>query len=460
MQLTPGQTIGTDVRLIRPLEEGGMGAVWVAEHIATGTEVAIKFVHRDLARRDPSILERFEREASVLGSLQSPHVVRIFAKGKLADETPWIVMELLKGESLVKRLESTGQWMSLDDVGTLIAQIAEAIGPVHAMGMVHRDLKGENVFLLDPPERLHVKVLDFGLVKAQTAPGKAKLTAMGTMLGSAEFMSPEQILSSGSVDHRADLWAVGVLAYMATTLSLPFSGEKLSQVLTAIRSGIFTPATSHRRDLPPAVEQWFRKAFHLDGRKRFESVIHMRDGWLVALGKGPPGSEALLDIQASGIFPPPAVAPGSRAPQPSTTGNSGVFPPPGLASQPGVMQAAQAASTSAVFPPPMAPQPLAGNSGVFAPPSGAGSSGVFAPPSVPGPGQAGTSAVFAPPALPGEAPNPFAPPAPVVAPPPGPLATGPLGDGLMMPKPNRTPIIIGVAVLVVVLIAVVVAAAG
>ncbi|MBI4954020.1 MAG: serine/threonine protein kinase, partial [Myxococcales bacterium] len=367
MELAPGALIGTEVRLVRLLEEGGMGAVWVGEHIATQTEVAVKFVHRDLARRDPSVLERFEREATVLGSIQSPHVVRIFTKGKLPDGTPYIVMEFLKGESLVKRLERTGKWMSVEEVGTLLWQIAEALEPVHAQNMVHRDLKGENIFLIDPPERLHVKVLDFGLAKAATAPGKAKLTAAGTMLGSAEFMSPEQIISAMSVDRKADLWAVAALAYMALTLALPFSGDKLSMVLTAIRSGIFTLPTELRRDLPPAVDQWFRKAFHLDARRRFESAHQMSDAWQHAIGRGTAESAALLDIQASGMFMPPQVA-AARASAPSTPGLSGVFAPPAAAGGP----PAQGAGASGVFAPPGSP----GASGAFAPPAGAGASGV------------------------------------------------------------------------------------
>src|SRR5687768_12841646 len=133
-----------------------MGAVWVGKHLPTGGEVAVKFVHDELARQDPTLLDRFKREASVLGRVSSPHVVRLYDQGRLGDGTPYIVMELLRGETLVERLERRGKPMSPEDVGKLLEQMAAALGPVHEKGIVHRDLKGENIYLVGVPDQLCV----------------------------------------------------------------------------------------------------------------------------------------------------------------------------------------------------------------------------------------------------------------------------------------------------------------
>ena len=253
MQLTANAMVGDDVKLERPLEAGGMGSVWIGRHLPTNEEVAVKFIHEDLVEQEPTVVDRFEREASVLDRVRNPHIVKMFSRGTLDDGTPYIVMELVKGETLVTSLERTEQWLSLEQAGVLIEQMAIALEPVHELKIVHRDIKGENVLLLDDSDELFIKVIDFGCAKTPWLPGHPKLTAPGMLLGSPDYMSPEQIISAANVDHRTDLWAMSVLTYMAVTLSLPFRGETLGDIFAAIRFGKFTPASEKRDELPPAV---------------------------------------------------------------------------------------------------------------------------------------------------------------------------------------------------------------
>jgi eukaryotic-like serine/threonine-protein kinase len=286
LQLAAGAQIGADVLLVRPLDSGGMGAVWVGKHLPTGGEVAVKFVHDELAREDPTLLDRFKREASVLTRFASPHVVRMYDHGKLGDGTPYIVMELLRGETLVERLERVHTPMSLVDVGRLLEQMAAALQAVHEQGIVHRDLKGENIYLVGDPDQLCVKILDFGCSKTPEMPGHPKLTAPGMLVGSPEYMSPEQIVSAMSVDRHADLWAMAVAAYVSTTVSFPFKGAKLAEMFGAIRGGKFTPPSQLRPGVPAAVDAWFARAFTVDRTQRFSSATGMSEAWWRALGRG------------------------------------------------------------------------------------------------------------------------------------------------------------------------------
>ncbi|MEZ4440623.1 MAG: serine/threonine-protein kinase [Polyangiaceae bacterium] len=287
MDIEAGTLVTPSVRLLRPLGQGGMGSLWVAEHLVERKEVAVKFVDRDLAEEDPKILERFDREAEVLAQLDSPHVVRLYERGMLPDgRTPFIVMELLHGETLVERVERLGQ-LPLPTMGFLVSQLATVLTYVHSINIIHRDLKGENVFLLGGDEQPLVKLLDFGLAKAPGTPGQKMLTGIGTMVGTAEYMSPEQIVSAKDVDARADLWAFGVLVYVALLAALPFRGKGNAEMFLAIRTAQYEPASALREGLPPAVDAWFAKAFHMDIAERFATAAEMNDAWQRAVTAEP-----------------------------------------------------------------------------------------------------------------------------------------------------------------------------
>jgi len=307
MELTEGAMVGADVRLLRPLDAGGMGSVWVGRHLSNNLEVAVKVIHKQLAIEDPSTLDRFEREASVLRRIRSPHVVMMYEEGKLDDGTPYIVMELLRGENLVERLERTETEMSLGDIAKLLGQVATALEAVHSQGIVHRDLKAENIFLIGEQDQLCGKLIDFGLAKTPDMPGRPKLTAPGMLVGSPEYMSPEQIVASMDVDLQADLWAVGVIAYVCATLALPFSGESLAKVFGDIRGGSFSPPSQLRTDLPRELDAWFARAFAVDRTARFGSAREMAEAWRQACGLDEPSASGsshvvLISIVASALL--------------------------------------------------------------------------------------------------------------------------------------------------------------
>jgi serine/threonine protein kinase len=267
-----GQVLGGKYRLVARLGGGGMGSVWRAEHLALSSPVAIKLIEPATAR-EPDALHRFMREARTAAALRSPHVVQIFDYGVDGD-TPYIVMELLEGESLAERLARCAR-LSRADTARVIQHIARALVRAHDAGIVHRDLKPENVFLVKNDDEELAKVLDFGIVKADPnafdTGNAGAATRTGTLLGTPYFMSPEQAESSKGVDHRADIWALGVLAYRCLLGELPFTGDSVGRLILEICSRPL-PVPSQRGPVPAGFDAWFARACARDPANRFESA--------------------------------------------------------------------------------------------------------------------------------------------------------------------------------------------
>ena len=161
MPLGPGHAVTPNIRLVRELGEGGMGSVWVAEHTTLHTEVAVKFVHDEMATE--TLLKRFSREASLAAQIKSPHVVQTYDHGATDEGMPYIVMELLEGESLQDRLKRGP--LDARKTAMVVAQVCKALSKAHAIEIVHRDLKPANLFLVESGYEVFVKVLDFGIAK-------------------------------------------------------------------------------------------------------------------------------------------------------------------------------------------------------------------------------------------------------------------------------------------------------
>jgi len=271
----PGDLVGASVRLERLLGAGGMGSVWVADHLALHTQVAVKFMSPEMAK-SPEGIARFEREATAAAQIKSPHVVQVFDHGLTADGAPFIVMELLQGEDLGARL-SRGP-LALGETLHLTRQLCRALSRAQQVGIVHRDIKPANVFLVDVEGDLFVKVLDFGIAKRVKDDGTASdMTQAGMVMGTPRFMSPEQFRSTKDVDFRCDLWAVAVLAYLCLTGEVPFIGDSVGAVAVAVTSGTFVPVTTLAPTLPSGVDDWFARAFARKPEDRFDSAIAMGD---------------------------------------------------------------------------------------------------------------------------------------------------------------------------------------
>jgi serine/threonine protein kinase len=256
-----------------------MGVVWAAEHLALGREVAIKFIRKERLATDPALLTRFEREARTLARITHPNVVRVMDSGS-EESTPYIVMELLQGYSLADLFERGGR-LSLGSVHALVRQVAGALAAAHDEGIVHRDIKPQNIFFTgtDP---LCFKVLDFGVAKLLRLPSAAsstELTETGIVIGSAPYMSPEQLEAKGDVDPRSDLWSLGVIVYEALTGVRPFSGGSFVAVGAAVLNGQYQPASRHRAALPPTVERWLAKVLSSDVQRRFQSARELADAY-------------------------------------------------------------------------------------------------------------------------------------------------------------------------------------
>ncbi|MRG95607.1 serine/threonine-protein kinase [Polyangium spumosum] len=421
-----GQQITPTLRLQRLLGKGGMGSVWVADHLALGTQVAVKFMSPAYVENE-ALVQRFRTEAMAAAQIKSPHVAQVFDHGFTADGTPYIVMELLEGEDLKRRIRREGP-LPLRDVALVVTQASKALSRAHALGIVHRDIKPDNIFLCNIDGETFVKLLDFGIAKM--GPDSALgATTTGSMMGTPLYMSPEQLLSARRVDHRADLWSIAVVAYHAITGRVPFHGETVGSLSVAVHMGAFQPPSALRPGVPPAVDAWFHRMLRRDPNERFGAAREMAEALEVAI-LGAPSSYATtgtsLPRPLLHSHPEPTPAPLSGGPMGGPT--------PAPSSPHGYVSSPFAPPMSAPQGPMSAPQTLIGTSTTAARAGGSKKSTLIAAGVVVlivgaigivlavGPGGDETATVTAAPAeaTPAPAPSPTPAPTPVVAPAPTP----------------------------------------
>jgi serine/threonine-protein kinase len=232
-------------------------------------------VHDERARA------RFLREARSAATLRGAHVVQIFDYG-VHDGTPYIAMELLHGESLARRLLRVGK---LDAAQTLelVTHVGRAVGKAHEAGVIHRDLKPDNIFMVASDDGELAKVLDFGIAKAAKTGGLAETTETGAMLGTPYYMSPEQLRDAGEVDQRSDLWSIGVIAYECLIGARPFVAESMGGLVFKVM-GEPAPVPSQHATVPKGFDAWFAKATARDPAQRFQHARELVDALASALG--------------------------------------------------------------------------------------------------------------------------------------------------------------------------------
>ncbi len=278
MAASPGAWVTSNIELVTPIAEGAMGRVWVAYHHRLGTRVAVKFVSEKLGDGTAEALARLEREAFTASQIKSPHVVQTFDSGITSDGEPYIVMELLDGVSLGDRLRQSGP-LAWGEALAVITQVARALSKAHKLGIVHRDIKPDNIFLCRSDDGIMCKVLDFGIAKQTRLPAMGGLTTEGKIVGTPEFMSPEQVLDDRAVDYRADLWALAVVMYATLTGQLPFRGKTLGQLCLALVNRRPKPPSDLREGLPPETDPWFEQALNREPKKRFTSAREMAESF-------------------------------------------------------------------------------------------------------------------------------------------------------------------------------------
>jgi len=226
--MVAGTRVGA-YRIVEPLGSGGMSEVWVAEHTLLGRRAAIKVLRAELSRR-PDIVEQFFHEARITTAIANPGVVQIFDFGFHTDGSAYLVMELLEGETLDRRLARSGV-LAIADALHIVRQVAKALCVAHARGVIHRDLKPDNIFLVRDPEVVggeRAKILDFGIAKLVGA-HRTRLDA--AVLGTPAFMSPEQCRGSPEVDQHSDIYALGCVLFALVTGRAPFGGEDPGEVM-------------------------------------------------------------------------------------------------------------------------------------------------------------------------------------------------------------------------------------
>jgi eukaryotic-like serine/threonine-protein kinase len=269
--------INNHIRLLHPIGRGATAEVWAAHHQGLRMQVAVKMVLEEALARHGTLAERLAREAQAMERIDSPHVARLFERGVTSDGMPYIVMERLHGKNLAKRLVHDGPL----DPGTVLEvlrQTGAALDAAHAAGVVHRDVKPQNILLTQPRGRLVVKLLDFGsarLTYELHRPEPTPLTAPDVVLGSPAYLSRDVLLEPDDVDHRADLWALAVSVFKCLTGVLPFRGDDVMTTCSAILDGELARASRLRGTLSPSYDRWFARVFSSDPCDRPKSGAQM-----------------------------------------------------------------------------------------------------------------------------------------------------------------------------------------
>jgi serine/threonine protein kinase len=297
-----GEVVADKYRVDGVLGIGGMGVVVAATHLALGHRVAIKFLLPD-AVRTPAALERFAREARAAARLRSDHAARVLDVGTLANGAPYMVMEFLEGSDLGALVQERGA-LRIDDAIEYVLQACDAIAEAHALGIVHRDLKPRNLFLTRKTSGApYVKVLDFGISKLTTITGQDhSLTKTSDVMGSPNYMAPEQIRSSKDVDERTDVWALGVILYELITGRVPFLADTVPQLCALVLEMQPTPLEQLRPETPPELRHVIARCLQKDPAARFSSVTELASV-LATLAAQPANAST---VRWSSDAPPPA----------------------------------------------------------------------------------------------------------------------------------------------------------
>jgi serine/threonine-protein kinase len=331
-----GQVLAGKYRVERVLGQGGMGVVVAAMHQQLEQRVALKFLLPEVEDQDTRA--RFLREAKAAVRLKSEHVARVLDVGTLDVGSPYIVMEFLEGRDLAAMLEEQGV-LPLDAAVEYTLQACEAIAEAHAAGIVHRDLKPANLFLTRRNDSSPcVKVLDFGISKMATPESPHGVTQSAAMLGTPQYMSPEQLRSSRDVDMRSDIWALGMILHELLTGQVAFRADTLPELCAAILTREPTPLRELAPHLPPEIEAIVRRALEKDPAHRYPTLAAFAQD-LAPFGSGGHAAARKIAQILENVPPPPATPglalPSAARPSASVDADATVsVPPPAPATSP------------------------------------------------------------------------------------------------------------------------------
>jgi len=319
-----GASIG-QYRVLHKIGEGGMGAVFLAEHTLIGRRAAIKVLLPELSVRR-EIVDRFFNEARATSAVSDPGIVQVFDFGFHTDNSAYIVMEFLEGEPLDLRLKRLGV-VPIADGLRITRQVAGSLAAAHARGIVHRDLKPDNIFMVRDPEAPageRPKILDFGIAKLSGDDPNRMRTRTGALMGTPIYMSPEQCRGAGGLDHRSDIYSLGCVLYHLITGRPPFDYQGMGEILAAHLREPAAPPSALVSGVPPGIDELVLRCLAKSPDERFQSMLELSAA-----------CEALLArITASGPSTPTValatpLAPGFRSVLPGTSSTSipGTLPP-------------------------------------------------------------------------------------------------------------------------------------
>jgi eukaryotic-like serine/threonine-protein kinase len=272
--IASGTVVGGKYRLEEAIGRGGMASVWRATHTTLETPVAVKFLEMFGSSRN-QMATRFLREAKLAGVLRHRNVVHILDYGVMPDGQPFMVMELLEGTSLADRFDH-GPPMTDLELFDIAALVLSGLGAVHAAGIVHRDVKPDNIFLVRDADGVYPKLLDFGISRGVEGPDE-RVTRTGAVIGTPLYMSPEQARGMKDLDQRADLWSVGMILWEGLTGTLPFMSENMGDVLIRVATEDAPSVKVSRPDLPDPVVDVVARAIKRDRNQRFADAREMRE---------------------------------------------------------------------------------------------------------------------------------------------------------------------------------------
>ncbi len=328
--LNPGDIVDGKYRVVRLIGEGGMGAVFEGENTAISRRVAIKVLHAHAALQEDTVM-RFKREARAAGKIGNDHILEILDLGELPEGAHYMVMEFLDGEALSARIERGP--LPPAEMVEIASQLLEGLAAAHQAGIIHRDLKPDNIFILKEKAGRtdFVKIIDFGISKFHhgVEDGEMHMTQTGTLMGTPFYMSPEQAKGSMELDHRVDIYAVGVILYECLSGRVPYDANNFNELILKLAFQPAPPITNFVPDIDPKLAEIVHKALAHNRDERYNSCEALQadlKGWVE--GADP---KSLRFALAEGVH------------------NA----PPGVAAQPAGTQSNWSQSQSGVTPPPM-----------------------------------------------------------------------------------------------------------
>jgi serine/threonine-protein kinase len=321
--VAPGDLLAGKYRVERVLGKGGMGMVVAAMHLALEKRVALKFLLPEVAQNQ-ELVARFAREAKAASRIESEHCARVLDTGQLESGAPFMVMEYLEGSDLAQLVKQQGA-LAPQDAIEYVLQACEALAEAHVAGIVHRDLKPANLFLIRRADGSPcIKVLDFGISKIALASDQGQgMTQTSALMGSPNYMAPEQLKSARNVDARADIWSLGIILQELLTGEVAFKADTVPELYISILQSPPIPLRSRRPDAPAAMEAIITRCLEKDPGRRFASVGELAQ----ALGEFAPPRARLSIDRITRIVGTPARG-GGAAPTVTGPPGSGTAPMP------------------------------------------------------------------------------------------------------------------------------------